>query len=416
VKVLVISNSEWDDSASFGNTFTNIFGGVKDVQLANIFCREGTPDTKVCSQFLKISERTILSAEPARVVSSCPKGNEPVQSGPPSFFKKHRWTVFFWAREMIWATKRWKCKALDDFVQDFAPDVILLMIYPYSYINKLALHIANKFNVPMITHVSDDDYSLKQRSWSPLYWINRLYQRRWIKKAVGVSRALYCMTEMQKEEYAKYFRTPTKLLVKGVCASAEPDAKAPGTPRKFLYAGNLGDGRWKTVLKIGQAIDKVVADGQAAHLDVFTPTPLSKGAIKAFARLNNTTLSGKIPYAEVVQRQADADVLIHVESFVKKFALRVRHSFSTKIVDCFARKRCVLAVGPKDVASMDYLIRHDSAVVVTDVKELEGAISRLVKNDNDVALYAQKGFECGRKLHDIKRIQSEFVKDIKELV
>jgi hypothetical protein len=414
LKVLVISNSEWDDSASFGNTFTNLFSGVEDVELANIFCREGTPCTDVCRAFLKISERTILSGDSARTVQA-QRAERPAVQGPPSFFKKHRWTVFFWARELIWATKRWKCEALDKFVKEFAPDVILLMIYPYSYINRLALYISKKFGIPMVAHVSDDDYSLKQRSWSPLYWINRLYQRRWIKKAVQNSRALYCMTEMQMEEYARYFTTPTRQLVKGVPSSEEVAHKTPGMPRRLIYAGNLGDGRWQNLLALARAIERVNGGETLATMQVFTPTPLPQRAIKAFAKCPSTVLSGKIPYAEVVRLQSEADVLVHVESFVKKYALRVRHSFSTKLVDYFARRRCVLAVGPRDVASMDYLVRHDCAVVATSVKEIEEKLKLLVRSDEAVAKYAQKGYECGKTLHDIGRIQAKFVAELREI-
>ena len=415
MRVLVISNSEWDDSASFGNTFTNLFAGVEDLCLANVFCREGTPDTKTCSRFLKISERTILKGEPAVAVSAERKVEQGA-SGATSFFKKHRWTIFFWARELIWATNRWKCKALDDFVRDFAPDLILLMIYPYSYINKLALYISKMFNVPMVTHVSDDDYSLRQRSWSPLYWLNRLYQRKWIKRAVENSRALYCMTEMQMEEYGRYFTTPCKLLVKGVDTGSEPAPRVSESVKRFFYAGNLGDGRWKSLLSVARALSGLNRDGVVATLDIFTPTPLSEGAKRAFSACRGTTLSGKIPYGEVCRRQESSDVLVHVESFVKKYALRVRHSFSTKIVDYLARRRCVLAVGPSFVASMDYLMRKDCAVTATSEAEISARLNDLISRPGMIEEYADKGYECGKRDFDLSKIRKAFIDDLGRVI
>lgn len=417
MKVLVISNSEWDDSASFGNTFTNLFGGVEELELANIYCREGVPATATCDRFLKISERTILRGKSAVTVQSAHDDDDCKQgSQKQSFFRRHRWTVFFWAREAIWATGKWKCKALYDFVEDFEPDLILLMIYPYSYINKLAVHLADKYGIPMVTHVSDDDYSLHQRSWSPLYWANRLFQRRWIRRAVEKSKALYCMTDMQREEYSKYFSVPCRLLVKGVKPGEKPDGKDVGSPVKLLYAGNLGDGRWKSVLALGKAIERVNDGEDKMVLDVFTPTALPKRAHRAFERLRAITVSGKIPYDEVVRCQREADVLVHAESFSKKYALRVRHSLSTKIVDSLAMNRCLLAIGPRGVASIEYLIANDCAVVVTDKKEIDSTLRNTILRAGAIEDYAQKGYECGVRLHDLNKIRAEFVRDLRDIV
>ena len=59
---------------------------------------------------------------------------------------------------------------------------------------------------------------------------------------------------------------------------------------------------------------------------------------------------GPVPASDVERIQSDSDVLVHVESLSKFESLEVRLSFSTKIVDYLMRKKCILAVGNKEVA------------------------------------------------------------------
>ena len=60
MRILMLSNSEWDDNNSFGNTFSNFFADCKDIEFANIYCREGIPNTKLCDRFLKITDKQLL--------------------------------------------------------------------------------------------------------------------------------------------------------------------------------------------------------------------------------------------------------------------------------------------------------------------------------------------------------------------
>ncbi len=104
--------------------------------------------------------------------------------------------------------------------------------------------------------------------------------------------------------------------------------------------------------------------------------------------------------------QSDADILVHVESFRFKERLLVHQSFSTKIVDHYLRARCTFAVGAPDVASIEWLLREDSAVVAASRDEIEPQLRRLLSDDHLLTEYAIKGYECGRRNHDIHAIQA----------
>ena len=117
---------------------------------------------------------------------------------------------------------------------------------------------------------------------------------------------------------------------------------------------------------------------------------------------------GRVSADKIPEIQQDADVLVHVESFRFKERLLVHQSFSTKIVDHFARARATFAVGATDVASIDYLLSRDAAVIATSRDDIEPKLRKLLGNDEVLNEYALKGFNCGKDNHDINYIQKMF--------
>ena len=47
MKVLIISRTTWDNANSFGNTFSNLFEGMKDVEIYSIACRNGISNNSI---------------------------------------------------------------------------------------------------------------------------------------------------------------------------------------------------------------------------------------------------------------------------------------------------------------------------------------------------------------------------------
>ena len=60
MRILVISNTPWANDNSFGNSFSNIFEGIPDLQFANIYLRYGQPENHFDMCFFQITERSLL--------------------------------------------------------------------------------------------------------------------------------------------------------------------------------------------------------------------------------------------------------------------------------------------------------------------------------------------------------------------
>ena len=92
----------------------------------------------------------------------------------------------------------------------------------------------------------------------------------------------------------------------------------------------------------------------------------------------------------------------------------VRQSFSTKIVDYLNSSRPIFAVGLNDVASIDYFIKNNSAVVSESEKQIVEKLKPLIESEELRLSYGKKAYECRKKNHSEanKAVFFEMLNDI----
>ena len=317
---------------------------------------------------------------------------------------------------MIWSIGKWRSKELTDFIHEFQPDIIFQPIYRAAYLNKVIHHIHSIARVPVIGYVSDDVYLVKGFSLSPFYWINRAIDRKHIKKVLKNCSLLYTVSEIQKREYEELFQIECKILTKAADFSAPAPIKDTyGSPCVFLYTGNLGANRWKSLAMLAQAIEKINRTGPCAKLLIYTATPITAKMDRALNIAGSSEIMGFVEASKMAQLQQDADFLVHVESLDRKNKAKVRHSFSTKLVDYFAAARPILAIGPKNIASIDHLIRNDCAIVADSKEELTEKLQAVLGNQEALDRLAKQAYQCGRTQHNKESTQQMLLRDINRI-
>ena len=402
MRILVLSNTPWAKDNSFGDSYSNIFSGIPNLEFANIYCRFGVPSGEFVSKSFQITEKSLLknlknkknpSGVEVFVQDGCAKAD--LEKMPAmEIGQKKRWMLMFWARDMIWKLGRWKSKALLDFIDDFKPDLIFQPIYYSNYLMEIARFIKEYTKVPMIGYVSDDVYTLKQFSLSPLYWLDRLHKRKKVRRVIEKCQLLYVISDMQKREYEQLFSVPCKVLTKSADFSAPPKLKTSyASPMQIVYTGNIGTNRWKSLAMIAEALRNINANGVSASF-----------------------LMGAVPPSEIPKIQSDADILVHVEGLDLQSKLVVRQSFSTKIIDYFKAARPILVVGPHDIASVEHFIRNECAVTAESVAELTEKLRAVLQEPQKLTALAEKAYKCGQMHHDKTAMQAMLCRDLSEAV
>lgn len=421
MNILVITDVLWRDDNGVGNSYSAIFKNMPGVKIANICCQEGISENEVSSACFQISEgRLIRNLKDNSIKTGiCErKAEQSARSSGSGFdkLKRLRLTIFFWARNLIWKVGRWQSQELNTFIDDFNPDLIFAQLQDKMYQNNIVKYVQKYSGKPLVVYAWDDVYSLKQFKLSPLFWIDRLFQRASIRSLMKRCSILYTISDEQKEEYKKSLNIRTELLYKGYSFENKPENAGLSEPIRILYTGNLYSNRYKTIKSLCKSVHKLNKDKTVAQVDIYSATPLTKREIDEINIAGTSCFGGKISEKQVQELQKRADVLLHVEPFTLSGSLACRLSFSTKLVDYFKQNKCIFAVGSRRCSSMKYLKRNDAAIVANNFTEMEDNLKTIINDKNIINVYSDKAWECGVKNHQIKDIQNRLLRDFEEVI
>ena len=415
MKILIVSYEAWRDTNNGGNVLSNIFAAFPDAEIAQIYCSGQTPQNHICKDYYQITESMLLKREKGRQLPkqdysiSEAEAAEPIEDkikhSIPAPLKK----VALLSREILWSFFDWKKPNLECFVTSFQPDVLFAPCYAIPHVSKLALYIKSVAQCPMISYISDDNYTLKRICFSPSFWVNRFITRKWIRNMFAESTLVYTMTDLQKIEYEAIFHRRMKVLCKSAAFSER--GRPVGNPIRFIYAGNLSVNRWKTLERLADALAQVNAEGVRGQLHTFSGTKLRTRVVRKLNDGTSTFLHGLISYQELEKQYQASDVAVFVESFDLKSRLATRLSFSTKIIDCLNSGCAVLAIGPIEQGGISYLRQNDAAICVERIGDLPAVVHRLTEQPELICLYAEKANQLGKKNHQKDCIEAMLRRD-----
>ena len=105
--------------------------------------------------------------------------------------------MFYAIQELMWKLSNWNNESLKRFILDFNPDIIFAPCYANHRMLRLTRYCAELTGKPVISYISDDNYSFKQFRISPIYWINRIVLRHNMKITFPYYSVGYTMTQEQ---------------------------------------------------------------------------------------------------------------------------------------------------------------------------------------------------------------------------
>lgn len=429
MKILIISQELWSENNNGGNVLSNLFSGF-DAEFAQIYCSPGIPNNKICKRYFQITDSMIVNGllrrqkvGKALFFEEYPykSRNNVVSNYEESkwyfkLFKKFRFPVFETIRELLWKLAPWQTEELDNFIEDFKPDVIFAPCYGHMYMLRMDRYVKKLVGVNMISYISDDNYSLRQFNFSPFYWLNRQMTRVSIKKTFRDYSLVYTMTDEQSKELTKSLGANMKVLKKGSDFSGVCKKYKVNDPIRIVYAGGIYIKRWKILARIGEVLKQINTDRVRIRLDIYTQNETTRKHKQLLNDNKNIFLHSAISQKELSEVYKSSDIALHVESFELKYRLLTRLSFSTKIVDCLASSCAVMAISWKDHAGLKYLQKEDAAFCIDDISTLQQVIQNIANNPEMIIDYANKAWECGKRNHQVELIRQDLFNDFVKII
>lgn len=415
--ILITSIPSWNQKSG-ANTFSTLFERFDSNDLANLYIRPEMPDSPVCSRYFNIREwqvvrsvvkRKITTGFEVKRLGTSENDNNDLQKEQDrnKYYSRNRKRIYLWLRELAWKLGRWKSKELNDFLEDFNPEVLVFSIEPYPYFNRINEYIIKRCKPKkVIVYLWDDNFTYKQRPGNVLYLIERFFLRKQVRRLINSCTHVLAISPKMKEECDREFGIDSIIMTKPLRGTSIPQYQYSGGVIRLLYTGSLVIGRDQVIRSIAKAIDQINVYKLRIQLDVFTNTAIHKEYKEEINSYKGCELHAAIPQSQVFVEQENSDVLIFCESLSNGNNI-ARLSFSTKITDYLSCGRCILAIGPDDNSSIDYFRREDAALVCTKEENIYNTLKCVVDDSNMLEQYAEKAHGCGCRNHSSKVINQK---------
>lgn len=383
-KVLIISHNPLSKVSNNGKTLASIFEGVAKENIYQIYLNSDIPDYSKDCHYLQINEKQILSSLVTMKNLCCEEVNVTPNKVFSATIKMGTFAIHTkrLIRELIWKICIWKPK-LSAWLQDKKFDVVFFMagdgLFAYD-IYRFVLEHTSTNGCLFFT----DDYLIGKTSSAPVAWFRRHLLMRKVLKTLIITKKLFVISEEMKDAYQvlfgregyviRNFSVEKKTVVRNDLKIDEPHSL------KMVYAGGLHYNRWKVLAKISKVLKRINDSGDIkCYLSIYSAQNIAKEIIDEISLENASMFCGSVSGEQIADIYADADILVHVESFEKKAIASTKYSFSTKIPEYLSAGKAVLAVGPAEVASIQYLL--DFACVICDDLKLNEMIEKLIHDE-----------------------------------
>lgn len=379
-KVLLISHNPLSRVNNNGKTLASIFEGIPKNSIYQIYLNSDTPDYDENCHYLQLNEKQIIRSAFSRKNICCQEIISTADKVSKATVKTKTFAIHTkrLLRESIWKITLWK-KQLKKWLVDKRFDVVFFMagdglfaydVYRYVMENTLAKGCI----------FFTDDYVIGKSSYSPVARLRQNMVRRKIIKTLPLVKDVYVISNEMKLAYRQLFGVDSYVIRNFSIERIELDKRKNDVASKCLtmvYAGGLHYNRWKVLAQIALALKTINNSGkQKCCLKIYSSQNVSNEIIKKISIDGSSEFCGAAQASQIAGIYADADILLHVESFEKKAIASTKYSFSTKIPEYLSASKCVLAMGPHEVASIKYL--SEFACVVEDNAKLHSVLEKLV--------------------------------------
>lgn len=426
--VLIVAVNPLSRTSNNGKTIASFFKGYPKRSLAQLYFHREVPTSDVCDNYYRISDEDLIRAM-AR--GKLPAGRPMAAARtrdvdavdrviPESVANRLRdsWAARL-LRSCLWRLVDLEHPAVLAWLDEVRPDVIFFCGGDANYLYKSVRGLARRYDAKIVYYITDD-YVLPVRTLNVFQAINRAWTRRAFKAMCRDSSLILTIGDKMSRTYQARFGIQSQSVMNLVdMPDSEPVATAPAHDvLSFTYVGGLHSNRWRVLSELANSLARISRNGVQAQLRVYSGQRPDSAVLEALDRPPYSAYCGSLDREGVEVVLRESDVLVHVESGDRRSKRVTRLSISTKISEYMASGRPILAIGPHDVASIEYLSETDSAFVVTSLSPevLDAQLQEIVRDGGRRDELARRAWAIARRSHDAAVVRPRLQARIIELV
>lgn len=300
-------------------------------------------------------------------------------------------------------------------VAEFQPDVLYSLMGSGRFM-ELLLRLSRISRRPIVPHIMDDWPSTIYDAGGLAGVARRVMLGR-LRRVFDRSPMILCISKAMRREYQERFGRPCRAFMNCVDTGLVDmnTVRGESQPFVFCYVGNLEYGRAELVARFLQ-----IASGlklrRSVRLRVYC-SDLSAPVQKLLEQSGSVELLGALRDHQIRSLRAEVDAFLHFDGFDGEARRFFRLSLSTKIPLYLSAGLPILASGPVEAGTMQWIYELHAGLCVysSDAKKIGQAIARLVDDSRMRCEMGRRARQAAIDNHDRAEQSRLFVQTLAEI-
>ena len=391
-RVIILQTTPYSTNSS-SRTLDSYFHYWEREKVRQFFSRNWKPQKGHCGELYQITDASLVKRWLHKTVeigkiyrydeleeqgtSEIIEENNVVASGY-KIGKSHTPTIEL-LRGLLWRKKYWCNEHFIEWLDEFKPELVFYNFTYNLFLTKIAMFIADRYNIPIITAVADDYYFNDIHNdilSSPANWLFRKKYKKTVRKLFShKGRAVFGCDKI-RNKYVSEFGINGETIYYNSTVERIPFKPINTDAPVLVYFGNIRLGRNKALLDIANTLHEISPNIKLKIYSNETDQKYYQGLIEH----PSVIWGGAIPYDQVKEEIKKSDIYVVTESFDAEDINFTRYSLSTKAADGLMSGLIVLGYGSLDSEVISYLDSTKAAMVCTNKEDLKNDIIKIMKD------------------------------------
>lgn len=391
-RVLIVGTIPYNNNTS-SRAFDAYFHNWEKENIRQIFSNTKTPVKGHCGSLYQITDQCLLKKRLRKVdevgkvfnYDDLPDDweNNDLEVGSRFIDKLYKigskdTPLKYLLRKQLWNKKYWNTEKLNAWLDEFKPECVFLAFSDDFFIPQIALYVAEKYNIPIMSCIGDDYYFNDRLSFSPFYCIYKKKYKSLIRKVFKHKGSAFYISDKIRDKYNSEFGLNGETVYLTSNIERHEFRKIDTENPLITYCGNIRVGRNRSLADIGKALYEINPNYK---LSVYSAEKNNE-YISVLKDKQGVDYCGGVPYKQVMQIMNDSDIIVIAEGFKKKNVVTTRYSLSTKAADAMATGGQILVYGDSDSGVVGYMQSTGCAAICTEknIESLKKEICKLLNN------------------------------------
>lgn len=410
--VLIISHNAISKTSNNGKTIRSLFSHYDRSKLSQLYFHGyEQPDLTFIKDYFRITDRDIIRT--LFMKKHITMDNSQYQAKNLEkriIFKSKYYSLFLILRDYLWALNSNFYKYLINWVKEQNPQIVFFVAGNSGFSHRISCKLALHMQIPLVVFFTDD-YLLHPQANSIFDKFHRKRMHKFYDKTVNSAKLCFGIGDMLCKEYSNYYNKKFYPIMNSVKIKDR-------SPLEFnervtiSYFGGLHLDRWRQIISFAKILKEIkLVINKTIHLNVYSKEIPKENIMQEFNKWE-INFKGFVNGNDMELCMYNSTFLLHVESDNHYYRSLTKLSISTKIPEYLISNRPIIAFGPTEVASIQFLSLNNIGFVISSDQYCKDTVSKLIEifsNKDNYQKMANNAYSFARENFDNKKISSKFI-------